>query len=254
MPTLEPALYLVPVPIGNRDDITLRALNVLRDADLIASEDTRTTAHLLGLYEISQKRLVAYHDHNEHERAAELVGLIQQGRSVALVSEAGSPCVSDPGFRLVREAVARGVKVVPLPGATAFVPALTASGFAVNAFTFVGFPPHKKGRQTFVKQLVQREETSIVYESSHRIVKFLEELCAAEAAQRQVCVARELTKLYEEFLRGTAQEVLHVLQQRTSQKGEFVVVIEGRTKGNVEKEREKRRENEYEYEDDAPDA
>jgi 16S rRNA (cytidine1402-2'-O)-methyltransferase len=234
MNPLEPALYLVPVPIGNREDITLRALTVLKEADCIASEDTRTTSHLLGLYGIGQKRLLAYHDHNERERAAELIALVQQGKSVALVSEAGSPCVSDPGFRLVREAVERGVSVVPLPGATAFVPALTASGFAVNAFTFLGFPPHKKGRQTFLKSLLEREETSIVYESSHRIVKFLEELCALNASSREVCVARELTKRHEEFLRGTAQELLHTLQGRASQKGEFVVVVEGNGKGKAE--------------------
>jgi 16S rRNA (cytidine1402-2'-O)-methyltransferase len=229
-PALQPALYLVPVPIGNKEDITLRALNVLKAAQIIASEDTRTTAHLLALYGITNKRLVSYHDHNELERASQLVREVMAGNIVALVSEAGSPCVSDPGFRVVREAIAQNALVVPLPGATAFVPALSASGLAVDAFTFLGFPPHKKGRQTFVRAMLQREETVIVYESSHRIVKLLEEICASEensGSTRHVCVAREITKMFEEFLRGTAEEILATLRSRSAQKGEFVVLVEG---------------------------
>ncbi len=229
--TLKPALYLVPVPIGNREDITLRALNVLKAADIIACEDTRSTGLLLSLYQIGGqaggKRLMSYHDHNEQERASQLMREIEQGRVVALVSDAGSPCISDPGYRLVRAAIEHGITVVPLPGATAFVPALSASGLAVDRFSFWGFPPHKKGRQTFMQALVRAEETVIVYESSHRIVKFLEELCDYGGTVRNICIARELTKLYEEFVRGTAHECLQTLSARASQKGEFVVVVEG---------------------------
>jgi 16S rRNA (cytidine1402-2'-O)-methyltransferase len=225
--SLEPALYLVPVPIGNRDDITLRALKTLQRADVIASEDTRTTGQLLALYGITANRLTAYHDHNEAERARALIGEITNGKSVALVSEAGSPCISDPGYRLVRAAVEAGVRVVPLPGATAFVPALMASGLAVSAFTFLGFAPHKKGRETFLKNALALGETVILYESSHRIVKLLEECVTLGAGSRRAVVARELTKLYEEILRGTIAELARELAGRETQRGEFVVLLQG---------------------------
>jgi 16S rRNA (cytidine1402-2'-O)-methyltransferase len=224
---LEPALYLVPVPIGNRDDITLRALKTLQRADIIASEDTRTTRQLLALYGITPERLVAYHDHNEESQAAMLVKAVQAGKSVALVSEAGSPCISDPGYRCVRAAIEANITIVPLPGATAFVPALSASGLAVDSFRFVGFPPHKKGRETFVKNVLASAETVVLYESSHRVVKLLEEIAEYGYEARRICIARELTKMYEEFLRGTVQQCLQRLAARPQQKGEFVIVLEG---------------------------
>ncbi|TAE23725.1 MAG: 16S rRNA (cytidine(1402)-2'-O)-methyltransferase [Candidatus Kapaibacterium sp.] len=227
---LEPALYLVPVPIGNRDDITLRALKTLQRADIIASEDTRTTGQLLALYGITAERLRAYHDYNEETEARKLIRKIEQGKAIALVSEAGSPCISDPGFRVVQAAIQANIAVVPLPGATAFVPALSASGLAVDSFTFLGFPPHKKGRETFVKSLRERTETVILYESSHRAVKLLEELCEYGSENRRICIARELTKMYEEFLRGTVQECLQRLAARSQQKGEFVFILEGKEK------------------------
>lgn len=231
---LEPALYLVPVPIGNRDDITLRSLKTLQRADVIASEDTRTTGQLLALYGITPPRLIAYHDHNEEAQAMMLVREVQAGKAVALVSEAGSPCISDPGYRCVHAAIEANIKIVPLPGATAFVPALSASGLAVDAFTFVGFPPHKKGRETFLKNVAGMPETVVLYESSHRIVKLLEELIDLDSESgleaRQCCIARELTKMYEEFLRGTVRQCLQRLVARPQQKGEFVFVLEGKGK------------------------
>ncbi len=225
---LEPALYLVPVPIGNRDDITLRALKTLQRADIIASEDTRTTGQLLALYGITAQRLQSYHDYNEAERAQELIHAVQGGSVVALVSEAGSPCISDPGYRLVGAAIAAGVKIVPLPGATALIPALSASGLAVHNFTFLGFPPQKKGRETFLKKALAQDETVVIYESGHRIIALLEELSALGAQKRRVCIARELTKMYEEFIRENLDDCLQRLATRPSQKGEFVVVLEGR--------------------------
>ncbi len=227
---LEPALYLVPVPIGNRDDITLRALKTLQRADIIASEDTRTTGQLLALYGITPERLRAYHDYNEESEARNLIREIEQGKAIALVSEAGSPCISDPGFRVVQAAIHANIAIVPLPGATAFVPALSASGLAVDSFTFLGFPPHKKGRETFVKSLLERTETVILYESSHRAVKLLEEFCEYGSEHRRICIARELTKMYEEFLRGTVQQCLQRLAARPQQKGEFVFILEGKEK------------------------
>lgn len=225
--TLHPALYLVPVPIGHRDDITLRALNVLRQVSCIACEDTRSTGLLLSLYGINHKNLVAYHNYNEVERAAGLIDRITSGVAIALVSEAGTPCISDPGYRLVQAALERGVTVVPLPGATAFVPALIGSGFAVHEFTFLGFPPHKKGRQTFIRSLLLENRTTVIYESSHRVLKLLEELQAAGAGERPLCIARELTKKFEEFIRGTVNDCFEVLRERASQKGEFVLVLGG---------------------------
>jgi len=230
---LQAALYIVPVPIGNREDITLRALNILTNADILACEDTRQTSHLLGLYAIAPAgRLTSYHDHNEHHRAEELIRRVQQGASLALVSDAGSPCISDPGFRLVRAAIEAHVAVVPLPGATAFVPALSASGLPVREFVFMGFAPHKKGRKTFLQRVLQQPATVILYESSHRIGKLLDELLALGAAERQMCIARELTKVHEEFVRGTLEECRRTLAARNTQKGEFVVVLQGHGDSN----------------------
>jgi 16S rRNA (cytidine1402-2'-O)-methyltransferase len=228
---LEPALYLVPVPIGNRDDITLRALKTLQRADIIASEDTRTTGQLLVLYGITAQRLQSYHDYNEADRANDLIQAVQNGSVVAVVSEAGSPCISDPGYRLVQAAIAAKVTIVPLPGATALIPALAASGLAVHSFVFLGFPPQKKGRETFLRKALLHEETVVMYESSHRIVALLEELQALGAGARRVCIARELTKMYEEFIRESLDDCLHRLAARPSQKGEFVFILEGKGEG-----------------------
>ncbi len=228
---LEPALYLVPVPIGNRDDITLRALKTLQRADIIASEDTRTTGQLLALYGITAQRLQSYHDYNEAHRADELIRAVQAGSAVAVVSEAGSPCISDPGYRLVQAAIAAQISIVPLPGATALIPALSASGLAMHSFIFLGFPPQKKGRETFLRKALAHEETVVMYESSHRIVALLEELTALGAGARRVCIARELTKMYEEFIRENLDDCLQRLAARPSQKGEFVVILEGKGEG-----------------------
>ncbi len=226
--TLEPALYLIPVPIGNLGDITLRALEHLRRVDVVACEDTRTTGQLLRLLEVSARKLASYHEHNEEASAGRLLDIIRNGGSVALVSDAGSPCISDPGYRVVAQAHEAGVRVVPLAGASAFLLAVMASGLPTNEFTFMGFPPHKKGRKTFVQRVVAEERTIVLYESPYRILRLLEELGAAGADERRLCVCRELTKLHEELLRGTVQQCRDILAARPAQKGEFVVVLEGR--------------------------
>lgn len=225
---IEPALYLVPTPIGNLDDITLRAVKVLRAVDIIASEDTRRTGMLLKLLKIQSKKTESYHDHNEEDKAKYLVKLISEGKSIALVSDAGSPAISDPGYRIVKEAALQGIKIIPLPGATAFVPALTASGLHVNAFTFLGFPPQKKGRKTFLSQIPDMKHTVIMYESPHRIEKLVDELIEICGEDRQVCVAREISKIYEEFVRGSLKECKDILNAKNSQKGEFVLVLQGK--------------------------
>lgn len=224
---LPAALYLVPTPIGNLEDITLRALKVLRLCDIIACEDTRTTSKLLKLLGIEQKTLVSYFEHNEKSKAERLVSEIINGKSVALVSEAGTPVISDPGWSIVQEAINRDVHIVPLPGASAFITALIASGLPVDRFVFMGFPPHKKGRKTFLSKVAESEITVIMYESTHRIVKLIDELSELCNPDRRVCIARELTKIYEEFIRGTILEVQEIIRNRSNLKGEFVVIIEG---------------------------
>lgn len=225
--TLEPALYLVPVPIGNLSDITLRALEHLRRADIVACEDTRTTGQLLKLLGVSARKLVSYHEHNEEASASRLLDIVRNGGAVALVSDAGSPCISDPGYRIVTCAHDAGLRVVPLPGASAFVLAVMASGLPTNEFTFMGFPPHKKGRKTFVERVVAEPRTVVLYESPYRIERLLEELETAGAGHRRVCICRELTKMHEEVLRGTVEQCRQTLAARASQKGEFALVIEG---------------------------
>ncbi len=227
---LKPALYLVPTPIGNVEDITLRAINILQNADIIACEDTRHTGVLLKLLDkiTNNKKLISYFDHNESERSSYLIKEIINGRSVALVSDAGTPCISDPGYKIVSAAVQNNIKIVPLPGATAFVPALIASGFAVHNFTFLGFPPQKKGRQTFLTNALESSNTIILYESSHRIIKLLNEiaLIASQSGQkRNIFVAREISKLYEEQIRFSTDDFLNN-QVVVVTKGEFVVIIE----------------------------
>ena len=220
-------LYLVPTPIGNLEDITLRALRVLREeVDVILAEDTRTSGNLLKHYEIS-KPMQAFHLNNEHVVVERVAERIANGERMALVTDAGTPAISDPGFMLVRECIKRGVEVECLPGATAFVPALVNSGLAADHFIFEGFLPHKKGRQTKIKQIAENEYTTILYESPFRLVKTLEQLAEAAGSERKVSVARELTKIHEENVRGTLAEVIEYFKQKEV-KGEIVIVVEGK--------------------------
>lgn len=220
-------LYIVPTPIGNLEDITLRALRILREVGTIACEDTRVTSGLLRHFEVPQKRLISYFAGNERERVAQLVGIMLGGDDVALVSDAGTPAISDPGTRLVSAAIDAGVTVVPLPGPTAAMAAVVASGLPTDAILFEGFLPHKKGRQTMLRRLSTATATVVLYESPHRIVKALHELSEHMGPSRRACVAREITKLYEEITRGTLAELAAIYAARSSIKGEFVVVIEG---------------------------
>ena len=224
-PPLPPGLYCVGTPIGNLEDVTLRALRVLKSVDLIACEDTRQTQKLLTHYGITT-RTVSYHEHNEAERAAELGQQLSEGLRIALVSDAGMPAISDPGYRIVVEAVRRGVAVVPIPGPAAFVAALSAAGLPTDEFSFRGFLPAKSGaRRTELEKLLAAEYTAVFYEAPHRIVEALEDVVEILGAKRPVCVARELTKIHEEFLRGAAAEVLERLRSRGDVKGEIVLLI-----------------------------
>lgn len=223
---IESALYLVPVPIGNLEDITFRAKRVLSSVDAIACEDTRNSGQLLQQLQVVYSRLISYHDHNEDKKSAELINLILSGSSVALISDAGMPAVSDPGFKLVRAAREANVKVIPLPGASASLTALVASGFPTDKFTFLGFPPQKKGRKTFIDNLSNFPHTLILYESPHRIVKLLEELRFRYSGNLRICLARELTKMYEEIVSGELDSILSDFSSRQSIKGEFTVVID----------------------------
>ncbi len=219
-------LYLVPTPIGNLKDITLRAIEVLKEVDLILAEDTRTTSHLLNHYQIT-KQLSPYHQHNEHKVLQHLVSQLLEGKKMAVVTDAGTPGISDPAFLLVRECIKVGVKVECLPGATAFVPALVNSGIPTNRFCFEGFLPLKKGRQTLLKQLTEEERTLIFYESPLRLVKTLEEFITYFGADRQCSVSRELTKMFEENKQGTLREVAVYFSKKTV-KGEIVIVVSGK--------------------------
>ncbi|MBM3432272.1 MAG: 16S rRNA (cytidine(1402)-2'-O)-methyltransferase [Bacteroidetes bacterium] len=218
-------LYLVPTPIGNLQDITLRALEVLRTVDLILAEDTRTSSVLLKHYSI-EKPITPYHQHNEHQVLTHLVNQLMSGKKMALITDAGTPGISDPAFLLVREAIRVGIPVETLPGATAFVPALVNSGIPSNRFCFEGFLPQKKGRQTLLKQLAEESRTLIFYESPHRLEKTLHEFQAVFGAQRRCSVSRELTKLHEETARGTLEEVAEHFKNK-GVKGELVIVVAG---------------------------
>jgi 16S rRNA (cytidine1402-2'-O)-methyltransferase len=218
-------LYLVPTPIGNLKDITLRALEVLKSVDVILAEDTRTTGKLLKFYEI-QRPLQSYHIFNEHKTVEKLIERLKKGEVMALVSDAGTPAVSDPGFLLVRAAKDAGIEVNCLPGATAFVPALVNSGLPNDRFTFEGFLPHKKGRKTRIEALIDEPRTMIFYESPHRLMKTLEQFAEAFGKDRMASVSRELTKLYEENVRGTLEELITYYQENPI-KGEIVVVVQG---------------------------
>ncbi|MDE3236937.1 MAG: 16S rRNA (cytidine(1402)-2'-O)-methyltransferase [Bacteroidota bacterium] len=219
-------LYLVPTPLGNLKDITLRALEVLQSVDVILCEDTRTSSKLLQHYNI-HKPLSPYHQHNEHKVAVHIADQLKAGKTMALITDAGTPGISDPAFLLVRECIRQEVKVECLPGATAFVPALVNSGLPSTSFVFEGFLPLKKGRQTKLKQLAEEERTIILYESPMRLVKTLEELIQYFGAERPCSVARELTKMFEENKRGTLQEVCNYFASK-SVKGEIVLVIGGK--------------------------
>lgn len=219
-------LYLVPTPIGNLKDITLRALEVLKAVDLILAEDTRTTSHLLNHYQV-EKPLTPYHQHNEHKVLQHIVSQLQEGKTMALVTDAGTPGISDPAFLLVRECIRVGVKVESLPGPTAFVPALVNSGIPSNRFCFEGFLPLKKGRQSLLQQLAEEERTMIFYESPMRLVKTLDEFCTCFGDDRLCSVSRELTKMFEENKRGILKEVSDHFREKTV-KGEIVIVVAGK--------------------------
>ncbi len=221
-------LYIVPTPIGNLDDITLRAVNVLRDVDFILAEDTRTTLFLLKHLGI-EKKLYSHHKFNEHATVKMVAESIAAGRNAALVSDAGTPGISDPGFLLVRTCVEAGIEVETLPGATALIPALVQSGFPCDRFCFEGFLPQKKGRAKQLQSLAEEERTMIFYESPYRVVKCLEQFAGVFGPERRVSVSRELTKKFEQTVRGTVAEVLDHFRT-TDPKGEFVIVLAGKPK------------------------
>jgi len=216
-------LYIIPTPIGNLEDITLRALRVLKEVDIVFCEDTRTTYKLLKYYEI-EKKCYAYHINNEHKQVEQYVRWIQNGQIAALVSDAGTPGISDPGFLFIRECLTAGVKVECLPGATALIPALVASGFPCDKFYFHGFLPHKKGKETTLKMLSERRETVLFYESPHRLLKTLAMMQNIFEPETKICVAREISKVFEEHFRGTIKEALTYFSAKEV-KGEIVVTV-----------------------------
>ena len=231
-------LYVVATPIGNLEDITLRALKVLKDVDIIACEDTRRTLKLLNYYEITGKKLVPYHEHNEREQAKKLLGELLQGKSVALVSDAGTPCISDPGYRLVSLARKNSINVVPIPGATAFVAALSASGLPTDRFLFAGFLPRKeKQLKESLKELLSLPFTVICYESPHRLQRTLKTIAETEPA-REIGIYRDLTKVNAEFHFGKAEELLEELKEKNAIRGEFILLFPPE-----EKERKVQKEN-----------
>ena len=217
-------LYVVPTPVGNLDDMTFRAINVLREADLILAEDTRTTGKLTAHFDIATPKQ-AFHMHNEHKVVERYVKELQQGQTIALVSDAGTPGISDPGFLLIRAAVQGGVEVISLPGATAFVPALVNSGLPCDTFYFEGFLPPKKGRQTKLESIAVSTKTVVLYESPHKIEKTLVQIVEFCGAERPVTISREISKKFEETLRRSASELLSIVQERGGLKGELVVCI-----------------------------
>ena len=219
-------LYIVPSPIGNLADITFRAIEVLKSVDLILAEDTRTSGTLLRYYQID-KPTSSYHQHNEHKILAHLTQQLLAGKTMALITDAGTPGVSDPAFLLVRECIKNDIKVECLPGATAFVPALVNSGLPMNSFCFEGFLPLKKGRQTFLKKMADEERTMVFYESPMRLLKTLKDFIEYFGVDRQCCVSRELTKMFEENKRGTLQEVFDHFNAKAV-KGEIVIVVAGK--------------------------
>lgn len=218
-------LIVVPTPVGNLEDITLRALNVLKSSDVILAEDTRTTAHLLKHYDI-RTPMQSHHKFNEHKTVEQISARILAGQNVALVSDAGTPCISDPGFLLVRQCIRDGVEVECLPGATAFVPALVMSGLPDDKFYFEGFLPIKKGRKTRLEMLADLPETFIIYESPYRVLKTLTQLMEFCGPDRQASVSREISKMYEQTVRGSLSE-LSVFFEKNEPRGEFVIIVSG---------------------------
>ena len=219
-------LYIVPTPVGNMEDMTFRAVRILKEADLVLAEDTRTSGILLKHYDI-QNRLMSHHKFNEHGTSAGIVERLKEGQTIALISDAGTPGISDPGFFLVREAVRAGIEVQTLPGATAFVPALVSSGLPCDRFCFEGFLPPKKGRQSRIAALTEETRTMVFYESPYRLLKLLQQLCEAFGPERQACVCREISKVHEESRRGSLSELVEHFTQ-TPPKGEIVVVVSGK--------------------------
>ncbi len=231
-------LYVVPTPVGNMEDMTLRAIRVLKEADLILAEDTRTSSVLLKHYDI-RNQLMSHHKFNEHGTSAAIVERLLAGQTIALISDAGTPGISDPGFFLVREAVAAGIEVQCLPGATAFVPAIVSSGLPDDRFCFEGFLPQKKGRQSRLESLRDEPRTMVFYESPYRVLKTLQQFAEYFGEDRRVSCCREISKVHEESVRGTLREVIAHFTQ-TEPRGEFVIVVAGK-----EKEKEKKKENNH---------
>jgi len=219
-------LYIVPTPIGNLEDITLRAIKVLKEADLILAEDTRRSKQLLNHYNIETK-MQSHHQHNEHKILLSVIEKIKSGKTIALVTDAGTPAISDPGFLLVRECIKENIIVDCLPGPTAFVPALVNSGLPCNNFVFEGFLPQKKGRQSRLKILALEKRTMIFYESPFRLIKTLEQFIEHFGSERKISVSREISKIYEETVRGTIEEVIKYFEEKTI-KGEIVIIVEGK--------------------------
>lgn len=229
-------LYLVPTPIGNLEDMTFRAIRILKEVDVILAEDTRTSAKLLSHYEIKNK-LVSHHKFNEHKTVEMIAGQIEQGKNVALISDAGTPGISDPGFLLVKTCLEKDIEVECLPGATALIPALVNSGFPTDRFTFEGFLPQKKGRQKKIKELRTEPRTMIFYESPYRLMKTLEQFAEFLGPDRRVSVSRELSKMFEENKRGTLAELIEHFGSKTI-KGEIVIVLEGYKEATAEETEE----------------
>ena len=227
-------LYIIPTPVGNMEDMTFRAIRILKEADLVLAEDTRTSGVLLKHFEI-QNRLMSHHKFNEHGTSAGIVERLKAGQNIALISDAGTPGISDPGFFLAREAVKEGIEVTCLPGATAFVPALVMSGLPCDRFAFEGFLPQKKGRQTKLTELAEEQRTMIFYESPYRLVKTLQQFSEYFGTERQGCVCREISKIHEEAVHGTMQELVTHFTE-TAPKGEIVIIV----KGKDEKQKEEK--------------
>lgn len=219
-------LYLVPTPVGNMEDMTMRAIRLLKEADVILCEDTRTSGILLKHFEIEGKKLMAHHKFNEHGTSNGVVERLKVGQTICLITDAGTPGISDPGFYLVREAVAAGITVQTLPGATAFTPALVSSGLPCDRFCFEGFLPQKKGRQTRLEELREEVRTMIFYESPRRLLKTLEQFAEVFGEERQVSVCREISKIHEESVRGTLKEVAEHFRE-TEPRGEIVMILQG---------------------------
>lgn len=230
-------LYLVPTPVGNFEDITMRALRILREADLILAEDTRTSGNLLRHFDI-KNAMLSYHKFNEHQTVESVVNRLRGGETVAVVSDAGTPGISDPGFLVAREAIRTGIEVITLPGATAMVPALVSSGLPCDRFCFEGFLPQKKGRQSRLKALATEPRTMVFYESPHRVVKALAQMIEVFGAERPVSVCREISKIHEESVRGTLAEALEHFQTNEP-RGEFVIVVGGYEENRQSEEKDK---------------